>query len=85
MKSISIHGLEDRLYQRIKRKADLEGTSMNKIIKRLLRESLGMSGTAYRNHRENFMDIFGLWNQSDEEEFNRSAGDFESIDSGEWS
>jgi hypothetical protein len=84
MRSISIHGLEDRLYQRIKRKADLEGTSMNKTIKRLLRESLGLSGRISRNHREDFMDIFGFWNHIDEQEFNRSAGDFESIDRGDW-
>ena len=49
MKSITIHGLDGKLYERIKEKAKRQGLSLNRTIKNLLEKSLGI-----KNHNQHF-------------------------------
>ena len=42
MKSITIHGLDEGLEAMIEEKARQEGLSLNKTVKMLLREALGL-------------------------------------------
>ena len=42
MKSITIHGIDDPLAGLIKSRAQSEGLSINKTVKKLLEESLGV-------------------------------------------
>ena len=84
MKSITIHALDDDLAQRIEDKARLEGLSLNKMIKKLLREALGLVPQDVRDRREEFMDLFGSWTDEDAREFKEAVKDFERIDPGDW-
>jgi hypothetical protein len=84
MKSITIHGLDAKLYERIKEKARRQGLSLNKTIKNLLAMSLGLREPGEGNHREDFTEFFGVWTEEDVKEFNYAVSDFEKVDAGDW-
>ena len=84
MKSITIHGLEDDLSERITEKAHREGLSLNRTMKNLLRESLGLSSEQILKHREEYMDLFGCWTEEDAREFEDAMRDFTQIDPRDW-
>ena len=84
MKSITIHGLDNHLAKMIKIKAEDEALSLNKTIKKLLEESLGIKPKDELNHAEDFTEFCELWNQKDVEEFNRSTADLNKIDMEDW-
>ena len=84
MKSITIHDLREPLDSLIRKKAKNEGLSLNKTIKKLLTESLGLNPKKEVDHRMEFMDLFGVWTEKDLEEFSRAVQDFEEIDEEEW-
>lgn len=83
MKSITVHGLDETLDSFIRERAKRQGTSLNKTIKKLLRDSLGISEKKSDN-RAQFKDLFGVWSQKDLKEFERNTMDFEKIDSEDW-
>jgi len=84
VKSITIHGLDKKLDEIIRKKAKNSGLSINRTIKKLLKESLGMKGEKENMHKANFIDIFGSWTKEDEKEFLKAVQDFEEIDKEEW-
>jgi len=84
MKSITIRGLEGKLGELIKKKAQVEGISLNKAINRLLKQALGLNDKKQKNNYEEFSDLSGVWSEEDEEEFLRAVSDLEKIDSGDW-
>ena len=69
MKSLTIHGLEPELYERLKEKACQQGLSLNKTIKNLLETSLGIRKSENENHREDFIEFLGVWTEADKKEF----------------
>ena len=73
MKSITIHGLEKPLIDMIKSKAAVEGLSINKTIKKLLEESLGVKPRDIGAHRDDFKEFFGTWGKRDQEEFEKKT------------
>lgn len=81
MKSITIHDLDDALDRLIQEKADKEGTSLNKTIKKLLQQSLGLSR---QPKKHDFSAFCGIWSKKEYEEFERSVKDFERIDREDW-
>ena len=83
MKSITIHGLDDDLDERIRSKAGAEGLSLNKTIKLLVREGLGM-GDQRPDRRQDFQDLFGTWSRADLEAFGRATEDLGRVDSEDW-
>lgn len=83
MKSITIHGLDDPLDKLIREKARLYGLSLNKTIKKLLRDSLGINNRKHDNKAQ-FKDLFGVWSQKDLKEFEQNTKDFEKIDAEDW-
>jgi predicted CopG family antitoxin len=83
MKSITIHGLDDALDRLIREKAENEGLSLNKTIKKLLRKALGL----YENgidHRDDFEKFSGQWSDKDLVEFNQQTKEFNVVDDGDW-
>ena len=84
MKSITIHALDNTLDARIRERAKAEGKSLNKTIKGLLEEALGLSGKKSRDHREDFMDLYGSWAEADVEEFEQATRDLRQVDAGDW-
>jgi hypothetical protein len=84
MKSITIHGLDTQLYERIKEKADHQGLSLNKTIKALLSKSLGIKENPINARKKDFMEFFGAWDKNDADAFAKAIEDLEQIDPKEW-
>lgn len=84
MKSISIHGLDDQLNQKIIEQARRKGLSLNKTIKALLEEALGLNTDSARDHRDDFIEFLGVWRNEDVREFELAIKDFQKIDPEDW-
>jgi len=84
MKSITIHGLTDQLDRLIRIRAKKHGLSLNKTIKKLLEESLGVKKVRKSDNREDFLDLFGIWDKAERRKFNNLIKDFDKIDEAEW-
>jgi hypothetical protein len=84
MKSITIHGLDATLDRLIRKRAKKQGYSLNRTIKRLLEESLGIHMKKKSDHRDDFLDLFGIWTKKEAEKFSAGLIDLEKIDKEDW-
>ena len=84
MKSITIHGVDKQLADLIKSKAESEGLSINKTIKKLLETSLGVKPQTERKNLKDFKKFCGLWTKVDLDEFEKRTEDFRKIDEKDW-
>ena len=82
-KSITIHGLDDRLSRRIEEKARTEGRSLNRTIKILLEEAIEPKVDAAAR-RDAFIEFLGVWKRRDVEEFEAATADLEKIEEDDW-
>lgn len=83
MKSITIHKLDDATEARLVARAREEGVSLNQLVKRLLRESLGVNGAA-PDHRGDFAGFCGRWSEQEAAEFDQAVASFDEIDEEVW-
>lgn len=83
MKSITIHGLDEEMEKLIKKRARSERKSINKIVKELLRSSLGL-GVGKKDNKNEFIDLFGIWTEDDEKSFAEAIKDLELVNPMDW-
>jgi hypothetical protein len=83
MRSITIHGVGEHVDKLIKERARTEARSVNKVVKELLEQSLGL-GPRRKDNREDFADLCGIWSEEEASNFLEAIGDFEKIDKDEW-
>ena len=84
MKSITIHGIDEQLANLIKSKAESEGLSINKTVKKLLEVSLGVKPQIDKKNLDDFKEFCGIWTQSDLNEFEEKTADLRKIDDRDW-
>ena len=84
MKSITIHGIDDPLAELIKSRAQTEGLSINKTVKKLLEESLGVKPRTKGINREDFEEFCGIWSNSDLVKFEEDTKDLRNINDEDW-
>ncbi|MFQ5769663.1 MAG: hypothetical protein ACE5HX_03945 [bacterium] len=84
MKSISILGLGEQLNKRINEQARRKGLRLNKTIKSLLEEALGLKTAKLKDRRNDFIEFMGVWTNEDVQEFEIAVKDFEQVDSEGW-
>ena len=84
MKSITIHGIDDQLAELIKSKAESEGLSVNKTVKKLLETSLGVRPQIEKKNWNDFKEFCGLWTKADLDEFEENTIDLREVDKGDW-
>jgi plasmid stability protein len=84
MKSITIHGLDEEMSERLARAATREGLSLNRTVKKILREALGINTSPSTDHRADFEDLFGTWTDAETAAFNKRVREFGEIDREEW-
>lgn len=84
MKSISIHGLDDQLNQKIIEQAKRKGLSLNKTVKSLLEEALGLNTDSTNDRHDDFIEFLGVWSDEDVREFELATKDFQQIDPEDW-
>lgn len=83
MKSITIHGIDEKTEKLIKKRARSEDTSVNKVMKGLLAEALGTDKTKTDN-REEFLDLFGIWTEDEGKQFSKAIKDLETVHPEDW-
>jgi hypothetical protein len=83
MKSMTIHDLGDPLSRRLAMEAQRRGTSLNRLIKSLLADRLGLTAER-QDHRADFLDLFAAWSKGDREAFEKNTKGFEEIDRDDW-
>ncbi len=83
MKSITLHKLDDETESRLDELSKQEGLSLNRLIKRLLRESLGLERQVV-NNRDDFASFCGQWTEAEKTEFDKSTEVFSEIDDDVW-
>lgn len=83
MKSITIHKIDEETEQKLLELANKEGISLNRLVKRVLRESLGLDKIS-RNNKSDFADFLGVWSISDAEEFQQNVAPLEEIRNKDW-
>lgn len=84
MKSITIHGIDEDLEKLIKYRARLEGLSVNKSLKKILEEALGVKPGGKDSHRGDFEEFCGIWQDEELSEFENSTKELRQIDPGDW-
>jgi hypothetical protein len=82
MKSITIHNLDTPLAKRIEDLAAESGLSQNKLIKRLLRQALGLDATPPAAN--DFEKFAGTWTEQEAQLFSTDTAVFNSIDEELW-
>jgi hypothetical protein len=82
MKSITIHGIDTELDNKISEKATEFGISQNRTIKSILRSSLMPDKKAAK--REMFSDLFGKWSKTEKAEFEERIKDLETVNESDW-
>lgn len=83
MKSITIHGIDEKTEKLIKKRAKSEDTSVNKVMKALLAEALGI-GKNKQDNREEFLDLFGVWTEDEGKQFFEAIKDLETVHPEDW-
>lgn len=83
MKSITVHGIDERTEKLIKKRAKSEDTSVNKVMKGLLAEALGI-GKNKKDNREEFLDLFGVWTEEEGKQFFEAIKDLETVHPEDW-
>lgn len=83
MKSITIHNLEPELEESLVVEAKRLGLSLNKTVKKVLKESLG-TDARYKKRKKIFSKYAGVWTQEEFEEFERNTQDDERIFKKDW-
>lgn len=73
MKSITIHGVDDITSRQLQIIAEKTGLSLNKTIKKILKEALGIKPTEISSRRSNFEEFCGIWSTEDLQEFNETV------------
>ena len=84
MKSITIHKIDGPLSELIKSKARSEGLSINKTVKKILEESLGVKPRSGGAFRRDFEEFYSIWSDTELAEFNERIGDLNKIDPEDW-
>jgi hypothetical protein len=83
MKSITIHDMDDELAARLDRQAREEGSSLNKLVKRLLARALGL-GSVLTDRRRDFEPFCGTWSAKEAGDFREATLDLERADPRDW-
>ena len=84
MKSITIHGIDDITAKKLQTVSEETGLSLNKTIKKLLQEVLGVKPVELSSRRSDFEEFSGIWNEGDINEFNKKTESLREIEPEEW-
>lgn len=79
--SITIHNLDPIIYLALRERAQTTSVSLNRLIKSLLTQSLGLSKT---KRIADFSAFSNQWSEEDLLEFQGSQAEFSRIDSVDW-
>jgi len=84
MKSMTIHGIDSQLAQLIKSKAESEGLSINKTIKKILETALGVKPQPPQKNMDDFKEFCGVWTDDELKAFEENTSEIRVVDSEDW-
>lgn len=84
MKSITIYGLDDQASKKLNEISKTYGLSLNKTIKKIIYESLGLNYRERKDHRKDFYEFLGVWSKEDGKVFESSIRELEKVDLEDW-
>ena len=83
-KSLTIHGMDPQLDKLIQARAKTERLSLNKTIKKILEEALGIKPKNETKRQEEFKEFCGVWSAKDLKTFNAEITDMERVNPEDW-
>ena len=84
MSVMTIRGIDDTTAKVLKQKAKKEGVSVNAVLLKTLRESLGLEKKRRTIIYDDLDYLAGTWNEKDFIEFQKQIADFETVDKKIW-
>lgn len=84
MKSITVHGIDEITSKQLSTASEKMGLSLNKTIKKLLQEALGIKPAEYIARRDDFKEFCGLWDEEDLKNFQKETESLRDIDTRDW-
>lgn len=84
MSSFTVHDLDPEVAKLLRQRARAEGTSVNRVVKRLIEEALGVRPSARQKHRKDFEKLCGAWSKAEADEFDRAVADLQQVDPEDW-
>lgn len=84
MATMTLRGIDERIVAALKEKARKEGTSVNAIMLRVLKELLVIEKKKRSVIYDDLDHLAGTWSKKDAEEFERATAVFEKVDEEMW-
>jgi len=84
MTTMTLRGIDEKTAAALKERAKSEGTSVNAITLRLLRESLGIDKKKRTAIYRDLDHLAGTWGREEAAEFERNTAVFEKVDEEIW-
>lgn len=81
---MTIRGIDDATTKVLKQKAKKEGTSVNAVLLKTLRESFGLEKKRRTIIYDDLDYLAGTWSKKDFIEFQKKIADFETVDKKMW-
>jgi plasmid stability protein len=84
MGTITIRGIDNEIAKALKEKAKKDGDSVNSIVLKIVRESLGLKKKGRMAVHNDLDYLAGTWDEKEYKEFQKRIADFEVIDENLW-
>jgi plasmid stability protein len=84
MSTMTLRGIDEKTAEALKERAQKEGTSVNAVTLRLIRESLGLDKRRRNVIYDDLDHLAGTWSQEEVAEFERNTAVFEKVDEEIW-
>jgi len=81
---MTLRGMDEQCAVALKERARQEGTSLNALMLKLLKESLGINKKKRTTEYHDLDSLAGTWSTSDAAEFAQATAVFEKIDEDMW-
>ena len=84
MTTMTLRGIDDTVAGALKEKARREDTSVNAVMHRILKESLGIEKKKRNAFYDDLDHLAGTWSAQDAAEFEHATAAFEKVDEDMW-
>jgi len=84
MTTLTVHALDATLSHKLKSYAAEQQKSLNQSVKELLAVALGITAPRKKDHRDEFIDLCGVWSDKEVREFQKNTACFSEIEEGMW-
>lgn len=84
MSAITLRGVDETTAKILKERAKKEGISVNAVLLKTLRQSLGLEKKKRTAIHDDLDHLAGTWSEKDFTEFQKRIADFESVDEKMW-